>query len=125
MSTFLNGLHEKFIVQKKCLLPDHEGGFTEVLQDIGNLWIKQEKKLLASFYKRQSSSYSLGRKVSNPRVKYFSARNEILLKAGMRLKGEKESYEVLWDAEKHTSLGLQQFYGISLPPLEKKRHGIA
>lgn len=115
MKAFLNSLQERFLVQKNNLLSDHDGGFKEAWQEIGSLWVK--RKLISPLQRRFGKitwGYCLGAKYLEDPLYLFLARREILIKAGMRLKGRQTSYAVLEDAQDLEFQGWQQFCGVAL-----------
>ncbi len=120
MKAFLNSLQERFLVQKNILLSDHEGGFKETWQDLGNLWVA--RKLISPLHRRFdkiTEEYRLGAKYLKDPVYLFWARRDIPIKAGMRLRGKQASYGILEDTHVQDSRGWQQFRGVALSDKER------
>lgn len=120
MKACLNSLQELVLVQKSRLLSDHDGGVKEEWQDLGRLWVKRE--ILQPIRRRVgriTRGYRLRAQYLEEPIYVFSARRDIPIKAGMRLKGARASYAVLEDGQGMISRGWQQFCGISLKAHER------
>ncbi|AIL13163.1 hypothetical protein IM40_06045 [Candidatus Paracaedimonas acanthamoebae] len=61
----------------------------------------------------------LGARYLGQPIYVFSARRDISIKAGMRLKGTRTSYAILEDAEYLPNRGWQQFCGVALKDHER------
>lgn len=120
MTSFLNRLQERILVQKNHLISDREGGYKEEWQDVGYLWVARDS--LYPGRRRMSAvnqGHRLGAQHLDGAISLFVARQEIPIKAGMRLRGDQVSYTVLEDAENQDHQGWQQFCGVVLKAHER------